>query len=251
MNTATLHIEDELQVFLPRNQRSPVLHAFKGNPSVKHLIEALGIPHPEVGLIQVRGGAVDFDYLVQDGDEIRVYALPQTTKNLTGERAQIILNGEPRFILDNHLGKLAIYLRMMGFDAYYQNDYQDERLALISSQEDRILLTRDQELLKRKIVIRGYWVRKKDPRQQLLEVLERFDLSSRVKPFRRCLRCNGSLEPVSKEAILHRLEPKTRKYYHSFQICPECDQIYWKGSHYERMERFIAGILGSKNTQAT
>jgi uncharacterized protein with PIN domain len=135
---------------------------------------------------------------------------------------------------------------MLGFDTLYQNDYPDEELARISSQEGRILLTRDRGLLKRSAVTHGYCVRETDPREQVREVLQRFDLFGAVKPFRRCMRCNSILQPVAKEAISHRLPPKTRQYYDEFRICRACDQVYWKGSHYQRMQRFIQSVLAQE-----
>jgi uncharacterized protein with PIN domain len=150
---------------------------------------------------------------------------------------------EPRFVLDTHLGQLATYLRMLGFDTLYQNDQLDEELAHLSSQEGRILLTRDRGLLKRNMVSHGYCVRETHPRQQLVEVLRRFDLFEAVRPFRRCIRCNGLLQPVSKAAICDRLPPRTQQYYDEFRLCQDCKQIYWKGSHYHRMQQFIKKVL--------
>jgi uncharacterized protein len=144
--------------------------------------------------------------------------------------------------LDNHLGKLATFLRIMGLDAAYRNDYQDDELAEVASREGRILLTRDRGLLMRKVVSQGYCVRALDPRQQAVEIVRRFDLYGHIRPFRRCLRCNSLLHPVDKQAIIERLEPLTRQYYDEFHICPQCDKIYWKGSHYEHMEKFLEGI---------
>jgi len=150
---------------------------------------------------------------------------------------------QTRFVLDTHLGKLAVYLRMLGFDTWYRNDYRDEVLARISSGEGRILLTRDRGLLKRSLVTHGYWLRATKPRRQLVEVLRRFDLFGSTMPFRRCLRCNGLLQPVPKEVVIGKLGPKTREYYHEFAICRVCERVYWKGSHYRRMARFIQRIL--------
>jgi uncharacterized protein with PIN domain len=146
-------------------------------------------------------------------------------------------------LLDNHLGRLAAYLRMLGFDCLYHNDYSDEELAEILQHEERILLTRDRRLLMRNVVSHGYCPRSLDSLEQLTEVIQRFELAKRIQPFHRCLRCNHPLEPVSKEAVLDRLEPLTRLYFDEFQICPDCKQIYWKGSHYERMERLIEQII--------
>jgi uncharacterized protein with PIN domain len=148
-----------------------------------------------------------------------------------------------RFVLDTHLGQLAAYLRMLGFDTLYRNDYQDDELARISSQEERILLTRDRGLLKRRIIIYGYYVRESDPQRQVVELLRRFQLASRVRPLRRCIGCNGLLHAVHKEDVVDRIEPKTRAYFEEFSACATCNQIYWKGSHYEQMRQFIERVL--------
>ncbi len=150
------------------------------------------------------------------------------------------LDGEPYFILDNHLGQLATYLRMLGFDSLYRNDYQDAELAMVSIEEGRVLLTRDRRLLMRKAIRRGYCIHQTDPRQQTAEVLRRFKLFGQVKPFQRCLRCNSPLQVVSKQDIIERLEPLTKIYYDEFHLCPTCNQIYWKGSHYGHMLDLIA-----------
>jgi uncharacterized protein with PIN domain len=239
----------ELNDFLPAARRQiPFCHAFEGRVSIKHLIEALGVPHPEVDLVLANGRSVDFSYLVQDGDRISVYPVFESLDitPLVHLRPQPLR--ETRFVLDTHLGRLAAYLRMLGFDTVYRNDTADEELARISSQEGRILLTRDRGLLKRGVVTHGYCMRETAPRRQLLEVLRRFDLFQAVTPFSRCLRCNGTLQPVAKEAISHRLPSRTRLYYDEFSICGECNQIYWKGSHYQRMRQFIERVLAQRET---
>jgi len=244
MKHAHFRFYAELNDFLPAAKRQVgFVHSFEGRVSIKHLIEALGVPHPEVDLLLVNGRSVDFSYLVQDGDRISVYPVFESLDitPLVHLRPQPLR--ETRFVLDTHLGRLAAYLRMLGFDTIYRNDIADEELAQISSQERRILLTRDRGLLKRGVVTHGYCMRETAPRRQLVEVLRRFDLFQTVTPFSRCLRCNGILQPVSKDAISHRLPPKTQQYYDEFRICQACNQIYWKGSHYQRMQQLIERVL--------
>jgi uncharacterized protein with PIN domain len=159
-----------------------------------------------------------------------------------------------RFVIDGHLGRLAAYLRALGFDTDYSNDGADDELARRSSREQRILLTRDQGLLKRSIVEHGYWVRNIDPEEQLFEVCRRFDLGKRALPFTRCVSCNGVLADVEKEEVEQRLLPGTRQRYDRFRRCSACGQIFWRGSHYDRMSRLIdavlaAGELGSSGQQ--
>lgn len=243
MNTASFRFYGPLNDFLPKARRQVRFnHAFNADQSIKHLLEALGVPHTEVDLILVNGVSVDFSYLPRQNDRISVYPRFKTIdiSSLTRVRPQPPQN--VAFVVDNHLGRLAAYLRMLGFDTLYQNDYQDGELTRLANQQERILLTRDRGLLKRKAIAHGYWVREKDPRRQLVEVMRRFDLFNKLAPFTRCLRCNGRLQPIPKQAILDRLQPKTIRYYHQFAICKACDQIYWQGSHWERMQRFIASL---------
>jgi uncharacterized protein with PIN domain len=187
----------------------------------------LGVPHPEIGQVQVNGQVGMLSTITQDGDRVELHPIP---------------NGcpvEPHFVLDNHLGRLAAYLRMLGFDCLYQNQFDDEEMAELVQKEERILLTRDRRLLMRKAVTHGYCLRSLNSLEQLSEVIGRFELKERIRPFHRCLRCNHPLEPVAKEAVLDRLEPLTKLYFDEFQICPACKQIYWKGSHFERMQDLI------------
>jgi uncharacterized protein with PIN domain len=234
----------ELNDFLPPKRRFvSFAYPLEGKQSVKDAIEALGVPHTEVDLILVNGESVDFSYVLRGGDRVSVYPVFESIDISPIVRVRPQVLRETRFVADTHLGRLAAYLRMLGFDTLYRNDFADDELARISSTEHRILLTKDRGLLKRNAVTHGYLVHEGEPREQLAEVLRRFDLFDSIATFRRCMRCNGLLEPVSKEAIRDRLLPKTAQYYDKFMICPDCGRIYWQGSHYEHMQRFIEGIL--------
>lgn len=244
MPTVSFRFYSELNDFLPAGKRGVALaHATAPDQSVKHLVEALGVPHTEVDLILVNGEPADFDRLPQDGDRISVYP-PFKTIDISGiTRVRPPALGEHRFVLDGHLGRLAAYLRMMGFDTLYRNDYEDEELARISRDEARILLSRDRGLLKRNMVAYGYWLRETNPLRQLVEVLRRYDLVHAVDPFSRCLACNGVLQEVSKEAVLELLPPRARQYYDEFRMCPSCGKLYWDGSHVRRMRRLIEWVV--------
>jgi hypothetical protein len=178
----------------PARQQTEFTHRLKDRGSIKDTIEGLGVPHPEVDLILVNGQSVGFKYLVQGGDRISVY--PQFTRlDIAAiSRVRPPPLSDYRFVLDVHLGKLAAYLRLLGFDALYQNNYDDDELAAISSQEARILLTQDRGLLKRSLVTYGYAVRSPYPETQLVEVLTRFQLQAAIAPLQRCPRCNGQRE---------------------------------------------------------
>jgi uncharacterized protein with PIN domain len=240
MSEVQIRFYEELNDFLPVERKKVAFtHTFRGRVSVKDLIESLGVPHTEIDLILVNGRSVDFSYLAQDGDRISVYPVFEALDI----SPLLLLRPKPlrviRFVTDIHLGKLARYLRMLGFDTLYRSNYSDDVLAAISSSEGRILLTRDCGLLKRNEVTHGYWVRLLNPLGQLEEVVHRLDLYNAFSPFTRCLECNGMLEPVEKESIIDRLPPATRNAFGEFHCCQDCRKVYWKGSHYERMRRLV------------
>jgi uncharacterized protein with PIN domain len=243
-NTAYFRFYAELNDFVPPEKRQrTVEYPFDGPVSVKHMIEAAGIPHTEVEIILANGVSVGFEYLVQDGDRISVYPVFATIDISPVTQLRPPLPTPYRFILDNHLGRLARYMRLLGFDTLYLNDKADDpELAQIANDEGRIMLTRDRGLLKRSLVTYGYCLRTKDSMAQVTAVLHRYQLHDQIKPWTRCLRCNGLLQPVEKEVILHRLEPKTKRYFDEFQICGDCEQIYWRGSHFGKLEKFIAQV---------
>lgn len=246
MKHASIRFYATLNDFLaPERRAQTSTCSFYVSGSVKDLIESLGVPHTEVELILVNGNPVDFGYRVQDGDRISVYPPFRSLDVSPLPTLRPAAPAEFRFVADAHLGRLAGYLRMLGFDTSYRRDADDEELAKISSGEERILLTRDSGLLKRNIVTRGYFVQATDPARQVVEVLQRFELVSKIQPFRRCIHCNAILQPARKEDVLDRLLPETRQYYDEFFQCPRCGHIYWKGSHYRRMERFIESVIAS------
>jgi uncharacterized protein with PIN domain len=225
---------DLLELLPGARRRTPLPYSFRGPQSTKHLIEAMGIPHTEVGSILVAGEPRELGYLVCDGDLVQV----------RGASVMDIPQGEPRFVIDGHLGRLAAGLRMLGFDCLYDSQAGDDQLYDEAMSESRYLLTRDRRLLMRKNLVLGYLVRSLEPLVQLVEVSRRFGVIGWAKPFRRCIRCNHLLEPVEKRAILERLEPLTQAYFTEFRQCTSCKQIYWKGSHFERMQARIAELLG-------
>jgi len=232
MKIARFDFDSNLQPLLKRDLRGrPVEMHFKGQQSAKHLIESLGIPHTEIGRLTNLGKEIGLGYIVENGDKIEVGAV-----------SPVDLTDEPRFVLDGHLGRLASHLRMLGLDCLYDNGFEDEELVRISVDEKRVLLTRDRMLLMHKVITQGYLLRSLDPSEQLHEVIYRYGLLKWIKPFERCMNCNYPLEPVAKETVLEKLEPLTKKYYDEFKLCPACDQVYWKGSHYEKMSRLIGNI---------
>jgi hypothetical protein len=235
----------ELNDFLaPERRMSAFAYPFHVSSSVRDMIESLGVPHTEVDLVLVNGESVGFDYLVRDGDQVSVYPVFESLDITPLLRVRASPLRQPRFVLDVHLGRLAAYLRMLGFDSLYRNDYADAELARISSEEERILLTRDRGLLKRAVITRGHYVRATNPREQLAEVVRWFDLACALAPFTRCLACNGLLAAVAKEAVLERLPARVRQRHDEFLECPSCRRVYWKGTHYDRMANLIRQVGG-------
>ncbi len=237
---ADLRFYAGLRDFLSSDRRSGmVTRSFDVAGSVKDMIEGCGVPHTEVEVILANGEAVDFSYRVHDGDRISVYPPfhefdVEPTWRLSPEPLP-----EPRFVLDGHLGKLTRYLRLVGFDSSYDVEWTELELVEASTREGRVLLTRDIGLLMRGVLTRGYFVRATDPREQLTEVVGRFDLVASIDAFTRCTACNGELRDVEKEEIVDRLLPKTREHYDDFHRCTNCERIYWKGSHYARLKEIV------------
>ena len=245
--TAHIHFHQPLQELLRSRIREPLQPIeFKGHQTIKHLVESMGIPHTEIGMLQVMDSRIGFGYWVKSGDVVHVYPATAVQDHLSGMFKDGQIEIPPHFILDNHLGKLAGDLRMLGFDADYSNQYQDQELAESANAQSRILLTRDRQLLMRKFIQYGYLIRSLEPDEQMLEILQRFNLSADINLFQRCMRCNHVLKPVEKKEIVHRLEPLTNKYFCEFKICPGCQQVYWAGSHVENMEKRLAGIMPDK-----
>jgi uncharacterized protein with PIN domain len=178
--------------------------------------------------------------LVDDGDDISVYPMFESLDitNLQHLRAKPLR--KPKFILDVHLGTLAKYMRMLGFDTLYQNNYEDEEIVKISLKEKRTILTKDRGILKRSEVTHGYWIRSSTTMDQLIEVIKRFDLKEQTKELSRCLLCNTLLKETTKEKVLDRLPRKIKELQNKFYYCENCDKIFWKGSHYTKMK----GIIG-------
>jgi uncharacterized protein len=244
MPSACFRFYEELNDFLPPERRKVGFeHAFAGRPAVKDVIETLGVPHTEVDLILLDGRFVDFSAPLVDGTRVNVYPMFETLDLTPLSRVRPAPLRTSRFVLDTHLGRLAHYLRRLGFNTWYRNDYNDATLASICQLKGRIVLTRDRGLLKHSAIIHGYYVPETNPQRQAREVLARFDLYRAARPFRRCRHCNGETRAVSKEEFLGRLEPKTCRYFDQFWRCEDCQHICWRGSHYERMQRLVQTLI--------
>lgn len=241
---------EELNDFLPKSRHKQEFEvSFNGDRSVKDLIESLGVPHVEVDLILVNGTSVGFEYLVRDGDRISVYPVFESLDISSFTRLRPTPLRETRFVLDVHLQRLARYLRLLGFDVLFNASFDDAMLAEISAREKRILLTRDRGLLMRKIVQRGFIVRNTDPKKQLVEVLHRLNLYSSCRPFSRCLKCNGAIEQLQNNILHEQIPEGVRAWCRKFYRCTECGKVYWKGSHYEKLQAFVKEIMEDENAK--
>lgn len=237
MASATFHFHEQLNAFLPRERRDteftvPCARA----ATTKHMIEALGVPHTEVGIIFVNGEAASFERLLCDGDRLAVYPKPAARPLRT-----------VRFVADAHLGGLARLLRMAGFDTLYDNRIDDPTVATLSASEDRIALTRDRELLKRRGITQGCYVRALKPAEQFGEIMQRLALASCARPFSLCLACNAPLRAVPKSQVETRLPPAVRASQDEFLTCDVCKGVFWRGSHWRRMKALLEsqGVAGA------
>ncbi len=244
--TVQFRFYGELNDFLPPpRKRQSFVYTVKGHPSVKDTVEALGVPHPEIGYLFVNGKPVDFAYQLQGEDKVVAYPINHLLKNKKLKCLRPPLPKIPQFVLDSHLGKLARHLRLLGFDTIYKKIFPDPEIIRTAEKEKRIILTRDVGLLKNKRVQWGRWIRAVDPDQQLKEVLNTFQLRSKIKPFKRCLECNGIIVHVAKTRIAKQLSSDTRKYFDRFYQCRSCRRIYWQGSHYEKLIRFVFKVTSN------
>jgi len=244
MPQAVFRFYAELNDFLPAARRQVAFaHAWHGPAAVKDLLEALGVPHPEIDIILINGHSVGFEHVLGDGDRVSVYPVFEALDVTPLVRLRPRPLRETRLVLDVHLGRLAAYLRMLGFDALWQHAWEDVALARCSHDDQRLLLTRDRGLLKRREVTRGYCVRAARPREQLLEVLARFDLGGQARPFTRCTLCNGLLAQIDREAARGAVPAGVAERYEEFTRCQACGRVYWPGSHYARMRRLAEEVL--------
>jgi len=247
MNTsparAFIRFYAELNDHLDPARRHQVLEReFFVPASLKDTIESFGVPHSEVELVLVNGESSDFARLVRDGDRVSVYPVFESLDITPELRVRGQALREPRFVLDVHLGRLAAYLRMLGLDTAYRNCAADPELVEVSVAEKRILLTRDRGLLMHAAVTHGYWLRETDSRKQAAEVVRRFELARWLRPFTRCMACNWPLRPVAKAEVRGRVPSAIAEKFAEFLECANCRRVYWQGSHYARMRRWIAEL---------
>ncbi|TQM32990.1 Mut7-C RNAse domain-containing protein [Nocardia bhagyanarayanae] len=243
-----LRVYAELNDFLhPDLRYTAQRRPMRPHQTVKDIVEAAGIPHTEIDLMLVNGVSVDFAHHPRPGDRLAVYPMFETLDvgPLTRVRARPLR--DPRFVVDVNLGGLARLMRLMGLDARCEWDADDAELAELAAAEHRILLTRDRGLLARRAVTHGVFVHADRPFEQIVELIRRLDLTDRLAPFSRCLRCGGRVTDVAKQDIVDRLQPLTRRYYDTFRQCADCGRVYWQGSHQRRLDDMVARIRAASS----
>lgn len=229
MTHLTLQVAAELRFLLPPVRRRARVEVEAGETdTIGHVVQSAGIPLTEVGTLRLDGRTVAATDRVTGGVlAIDPVARPQPTPT-----------SPPRFLLDVHLGGLARQLRILGLDAAYEPDADDPELASRAAAEQRVLLTQDRGLLRRRTVVAGALVRGAGTAVQLDDVLDRF--APPLAPWTRCATCGGLLQPVPREDVLADLRPGTRQTYRDFSRCPRCGRVYWRGAHARRLEQIVA-----------
>jgi len=241
MVTATFRFYEELNDFLaPGRRRREFTVPCARAATTKHMIEALGVPHTEVELILLNGESVGFGTILREGDRVAVYPKFEAFDITPLLRVRDQPLRDTRFVADTHLGSLARQLRMMGFDTLYDNGFADDEIERIAAAQDRIVLTRDRDLLKRRSITHGCYVHTLRPQEQLREVCERLQLARSARPFTRCPGCNAALHPVDKAQVEHRLPPAVHELYDRFSICEDCARVYWEGERWKDFRSLTA-----------
>jgi len=244
MLVAELRFHDMLNDLLPRGLRGTAFPVrFRLGDTVKNLIEACGVPHTEVGVVTADAVAVPPAYHVRDGDRVSVCPVSLAAEGDVESSWNRIEPGAARFILDVHLGALARALRTLGLDTAWEPPFDDGELAARAAVEGRVLLTRDRALLMRKLVTHGCLVRSLHPQAQVEEVLRRFRLQEKLRPFTRCLSCNAPLEELPAAEARPLVPELVAQLYDGFRRCPSCRKVYWKGTHWQDMARRLVDPL--------
>ena len=244
MSKVIFRFYEELNEFLPKQRRKKDFQVdFEGRRSLKDMIEALGVPHTEIDLILVNGKSVNFAYVLQDWDRVSVYPVYECLNIENVTRLRKVPLRKTKFIADIHLGDIVKYMRALGFDVCFDPSLSTRKIIEISKQKSRIILTKSRQLLKFKEVTHAIFIRPGTTAEQIKGILDYLDIKDRIKPFSRCLCCNSVLKNVSKESIAERIPPKTKELCDQYTYCKFCDKVYWRGTHFIKMNKAIDHIL--------
>jgi len=151
-----------------------------------------------------------------------------------------------KFIVDCMLGKLAKWLKILGFDTVYFSKIEDAELLALAKKEERILLTRDNALIQKSRTIKSLFIESEDRNTQVEQVLNEFNLRREVKPYSRCIECNIELKDIPKKRAKNLVVPFVYEHANSFAICPRCERVYWDGTHHQDMEFKIEEIVNER-----
>lgn len=158
-----------------------------------------------------------------------------------------------KFIVDSNAGKLARWLRIIGYDALFFNNIEDAHLIDIALREERVVLTRDTQIMRRRVIIekriKAILLQHDDPKEQLRQVIKKLNLDCHLRHFTRCLECNQNLLPKTKEDIRELVPPFVFRTQTQYMQCPSCLRIYWRGTHWQRMMNELDKIAADKNTE--
>ena len=148
-----------------------------------------------------------------------------------------------RFIVDCMLGKLAKWLKILGFDALFFSKIEDDELLTIARKEGRILLTKDTGLIQQAKDVETLFLESEEWQDQVQQVLEHFNLREKVNPHTRCIDCNVVLKNLPKKNAKNLVSAFVFDKADSFALCPNCGRVFWRGTHFKDMEAKIQEIL--------
>jgi len=237
----------ELNEFLAPGERQRDREvALAGPTTLGVLLDRVGIPAAAVEVALVDGASCGLDHPLGGGERVSLYPVFEALDPTPMLRLREAPLRRVRFVADAHLGRLARYLRLLGFDTLYENDLGDPELAAIAKREGRILLSRDRALLDGPGLTHGLWVPSTRPREQVAQVVERLDLYRLLRPFTRCTICNGLLAEVEKAEIAGELPERVLRVFDAFWRCQGCGRLYWQGSHYQRLQALVEQIAAER-----
>lgn len=154
-----------------------------------------------------------------------------------------------RFIVDTNVGKLARWLRMLGYDTLFINDIDDNELIAIGLNDKRVLLTKDTQIMLRRVVTSGslkaVLIEDDNPKDQLRQVARMMNIDQERK-FTRCLECNKLLVPKGKDEVRALVPAYVFKTQPQYFQCPACQRIYWRGTHWQRMNQEMEALMGAE-----
>lgn len=242
MNKVYIRLYGNLNKLVSSKFQNEFEYNFLLPTTVKDIIESLGIPHTEISLILLDGHSVGWNAKIKNNSRISFFPFFHSF-DISKLSMVYIIPKKLKFICDVHLGKLAKYLRILGFDCLYRNNLSDEEIINTGVKEKRIILTMDRGILKNSRVKYGALIVNKKLKDQLIELNDRFEIYSKAKILSRCIICNKKLIKVNRKKASEKFKYLEDRHYKEFLYCKECKRIYYKGSHYKKMLNFLENLL--------